>query len=291
MSIAGHEYTVAAVGQSFIENPNCEGCSVILNATRAFNYVYDSDHLDRGPAYLKKIQYLHQQAHEGQLEKLGNLDCINAYAQMIQSNRGSLFLVVRDEDVPAPDNYTWMGQESPVFWRTDIPSSQENPNNMLANYADPYKWICSWQSKGYFANYHVNCIDDVKEIKNSPSEWDTYSGAPIQYCLNVKIEADCQIRWNTQIAIVMVVLNFLKAGLILFTVFGIKEDPLMAIGDAIASFLQKPDSTTANMCIASKNDIIAMKHNFKAGSREWTGKRYCWRHSASRFRRILLFLL
>ena len=293
MSITGQEYTVAAVGESFIANPNCDNCSDILGSTHAYNYIYDMDHRDRGPAYLEKIQYLHEQAHEGHLEKLSNLDCINAYAQMIQLDRGSLFLVVRDEDVPSPnEKQPWMtvNHTSPVFWRTDAnPSSKDSPTNKLANAADPYSWICSQSSDG--SGHFRNCVNEIQDVRNNPSNWSVYTGSPIQYCLSEKIEGDCQIRWSTQIAVIVVMVNFFIGAIIFYTVFTIEEEPLMASGDAIASFLQRPDMSTANMCLASKNDIVKAGHNFNAGRRQWVGRRYSWRHSVSLLRRVLLFLL
>ncbi|KAK1460952.1 hypothetical protein CMEL01_15249 [Colletotrichum melonis] len=52
--------------------------------------------------------------------------------------------------------------------------------------------------------------------------------------------------------------NFAKGVLMLFVAFGMgEEDPLMTIGDAVTSFLEDQDESTADMCLKSKDHFVA----------------------------------
>ncbi|KAK0372027.1 hypothetical protein CLIM01_10616 [Colletotrichum limetticola] len=52
--------------------------------------------------------------------------------------------------------------------------------------------------------------------------------------------------------------NFAKGVLMLFVAFGMgEEDPLMTIGDAVTSFLEDQDESTADMCLKSKDRFVA----------------------------------
>jgi hypothetical protein len=40
-----------------------------------------------------------------------------------------------------------------------------------------------------------------------------------------------------------------------YVAFFIHDEPLMTIGDAVASFLEKEDITTKNMCLSTRADF------------------------------------
>ncbi|PVH98173.1 hypothetical protein DM02DRAFT_596380 [Periconia macrospinosa] len=295
MSIASFEYYAAAVGQSFIDNPNCDGCTD----------VYDSTHWNSTSRSLypnatnEKVRDLRQKAREGRLKRLENLDCINTYAKMIQSTFGSVLLVVQDKDVPS-QNPKSMQENSSVFW------DSFNYNAQGSIDMEPYKWICS-----SFATNRSSpdCTKNIGKVRASPVDWTvkipcligqrddecentgSHMKGPIQYCLAEEVEPVCRIQWSMPIAIVVVILNFFKAALIFYTAFGIKEEPLMAIGDAVTSFLESPDTTTRNMCLSSKKNIAALGGKFNAGPRRWGEENFSWRHAASRKRRFFSFSL
>lgn len=70
----------------------------------------------------------------------------------------------------------------------------------------------------------------------------------------------------------------------LYVAFRIKDDPLMTIGDAIKSFLLRPDRATKAMCLLSRDDIDAPMASFAAVTTEprpYEPKPLRWRNSAS----------
>ena len=266
MSIANYEYITAGVNQSFVDNPTCQGCSgIIIPEKVAWTYGNDFPNVVD-----EKISHLHQLSREGRLERLENVDCIDSYARMIQSNRGSVLLVTQF-DVKPELSTKWLTSSSPLSWMVDSRSAPRE---------DPYQWICGTST---------DCAGRIDEVRDSAINW-TIMGSNVQYCLSEKIESECTIRWSQEIGVIVVALNLFKAILMVCTLLSIEEEPLMAMGDAIASFLQRPDPTTVNMCLASRTDVMA-KHNFNPGPRRWAGKTYRWRHSTSRSRRAFTYLL
>jgi|TARA_R110002003_G_scaffold117_23_gene10482 hypothetical protein len=68
-----------------------------------------------------------------------------------------------------------------------------------------------------------------------------------------------------------------------FVAFRIRDEPLITMGDAVASFLEQADPTTKNMCLLSIHDV--RKSGYQAGAREWLDRRLRWKDVASRKRR------
>ncbi|KAG9185441.1 hypothetical protein G6011_07985 [Alternaria panax] len=66
----------------------------------------------------------------------------------------------------------------------------------------------------------------------------------------------------------------------------------MTMGDAVASFLDKKDVTTKNMCLSTPADFRNRKE-YQLGPRQWGNERYRWKDATSRPRRfntVVIFL-
>ena len=64
----------------------------------------------------------------------------------------------------------------------------------------------------------------------------------------------------------------------------------MTMGDAVASFLDKDDPVTRNMCIISLKDFKKSK-GYVAGPRQWNDTRYRWKDVTSKTRRIVTIFM
>lgn len=71
--------------------------------------------------------------------------------------------------------------------------------------------------------------------------------------------------------------------------FWLSDQPIMNIGDAVASFLRRNDPFTKNMCLSSIKDL--KKQGYSAGPREWNNRRYRWKDVTSKTRRLTVLLL
>jgi hypothetical protein len=78
--------------------------------------------------------------------------------------------------------------------------------------------------------------------------------------------------------------------MMLYVVFYVRDEPLITMGDAVASFLDNPDSTTKNMCLLSIHDV-RKKHFQAGGGREWCNPRFRWKDVASKKRRATTMIM
>jgi hypothetical protein len=82
-----------------------------------------------------------------------------------------------------------------------------------------------------------------------------------------------------------------KALLMFFIAFRIRDNPVITIGDALASFLSKPDTSTRNMSFLDITDIRKKKEGFKSGPKQWNNKQYHWKDTTSKTRRFITIIM
>lgn len=146
-----------------------------------------------------------------------------------------------------------------------------------------YAWICPYLSD--------ECSLEVDSIKSKSDSWTISRERKVQYCLSEAAPGRCKLRIIPQIAILVVILNLAKAVIIFYTAFGIKEDPLMNMGDAVSSFLKEEDPTTRDMCLLGLDDTRKPNGIFQPGPREWHGRTFRWKDVTSKRRRITIVVL
>lgn len=87
---------------------------------------------------------------------------------------------------------------------------------------------------------------------NSTSEYFQLSGYPIDYCLSRKRVGNCQLQFSLPIMIIVIICNLTKAVCMLLTLRHRFTTPLLTLGDAVASFLKRPDIYTRNNCLSDR---------------------------------------
>ncbi|KAG0646007.1 hypothetical protein D0Z07_7768 [Hyphodiscus hymeniophilus] len=105
---------------------------------------------------------------------------------------------------------------------------------------------------------------------------------PISYCLVEEVEEECRLQFSLIIMLVVILANATKAVVMFITWRQLRTPTLVTIGDAITSFLDKPDTTTAGICLATRRDILASKGQWKSqGAKQWIPVRQFWFRAAS----------
>jgi hypothetical protein len=74
-----------------------------------------------------------------------------------------------------------------------------------------------------------------------------------------------------------------------YTAFCVNDEPLITMGDAVASFMKRADATTKDMCLLSIRDV--RKKGPEAGPREWMNLRSKWKNAVSKKRRATTLAL
>jgi len=229
-SISSYSYDVFEVNESFLGVDDFSTLNV--------------SSLEPINSLLRELKALHQAQLSQKLERLTPEACIDAYALGFQSARGSVFVVVDDSVTAGNLNQTGT-LVSVAFSVTG--SGQDCPDTT-------YDWICSSYDFGKpndSSSCAGSCGDHTSEISG---DWKPF-GNKVKYCLSQRLPEHCKLQFSLHIALLVIILNLLKATVMLILAFGVKERPLMTMGDAVSSFLQQPDPTTENMCLLSKSDV------------------------------------
>ena len=91
-------------------------------------------------------------------------------------------------------------------------------------------------------------------------------------------------------------MHIVKAGVMFYVAFLVRDEPLMTMGDAVASFLERPDPTSKNRCLwAFANqrmfrDGKGIKHH-GVGPQRWTCPQYRWKDATSPERRVVTIFM
>ena len=78
-----------------------------------------------------------------------------------------------------------------------------------------------------------------------------------------------------------------------YVAFRVHEDPLMTMGDAVASFLESKSPASKDMCLVSINDLRGAggNMNHRVGARQWVNKQNRWKDTTSKRRRLITLLM
>lgn len=77
----------------------------------------------------------------------------------------------------------------------------------------------------------------------------------VEYCLSEPVPDICRLQFAVPIMVVVLSCNFVKLLCMAFTVWRCKEFNMVTLGDAVGSFLERPDRHTPGMCTATKKEI------------------------------------
>ncbi|KAJ8109018.1 hypothetical protein OPT61_g7764 [Boeremia exigua] len=270
-SIASNSYYGMMVKQAFVDAPACENCT-------------SSDPISKFDTQMAID--LWDKLQSGLLDRLEPAECLNAYGVTVQSTRRSLFVIVtaNENDSPEP-------QSLPFYKNTNtnvLTSWYSDASRGLQHYGNtgegPIRWLCSGITIERPAR---RCLDRFGELSNSTQPW-TIGGRRVDYCLSEKAEPRCRLHFSPLIAIIVTALNFFKALLMFYVVYSLEDNPLMTMGDAVASFLDKRDATTEYVGLISIRDA---KRGYSAGATTWEDPRRRWKDATSKSRRTITALM
>lgn len=166
---------------------------------------------------------------------LSSFECLDAYKAQYVSSLGDV-LVIQSGAVVDHIRTAFDGSDLPVYKQIPYWSS---PSDYPSN-----RWRCNPQS-------NRTCIQP--EL-GPPVPWNPY-GKPVQYCLSEVVPERCELSWNLQLGIIVVGCNIIKVICMFLTLWRHDISALITLGDAIQSFLDRPDPHTQGFCIYSDHLI------------------------------------
>lgn len=160
---------------------------------------------------------------QNRIEDLHRNDCIEIYTQTFQSSRADVWLL----------------------FDPSINQDTAANDNVTTLTIDPCEKCNETQIQ--------NITDGLWEVDNRQ----------VNSCLSKINEERCKIYFNLYIASIIIAMNMVKVAVFTFVDIGMRNDaPLMNIGDAITSFMKRPDIATKSMCLVSRA-------NFEQKERPW----------------------
>lgn len=80
-------------------------------------------------------------------------------------------------------------------------------------------------------------------------------GIRYNHCLAKRVKSNCKLQFSVQVLVVVLLCNAAKSVFMLFTLWRHREETLLTFGDAIASYLDRPDDLTKGRCLASRSNL------------------------------------
>lgn len=75
-------------------------------------------------------------------------------------------------------------------------------------------------------------------------------GLRVEYCLSQPVEEHCRVQLSIVIMIIVIICNLIKMLIMGYIAWRRPSEPLITLGDAVASFSDDPDMTTKGNCLA-----------------------------------------
>ncbi|KAK4215155.1 hypothetical protein QBC37DRAFT_419750 [Rhypophila decipiens] len=171
-------------------------------------------------------------------------DCIAVYTASFQSTNSDVLVVAEG------NSWTQTSSRKPdlQFYAVNIPG--------LCDKRVSYQWMCRQR----YLETCTTCDTFLSAVvRDNITEWQPL-GFPVKYCLSRPMEETCSLNFSMAIWWIVVAFNLLKVFLMGCVAWQDRaSQPFLTVGDAIASFLRRPDSSTTNRCLLSKRDITKQK--------------------------------
>lgn len=219
--------------------------------------------------YARRLQ---DEGMAGNLERLENAECVSAYAQTFQAVRGDVVLIL--------DHAGTNGIAS--FESLDLANM---PSIGIADEVpEPYPWMCgSAPSNG---GYSLECTGrGLTDATHDPNNRRS-GGKRIRYCLSAKPPQYCKLQLSLPLILMVIAFNLCKTVVMLVVAFDTKEEPLLTLGDAIASFIGRTDNSTKDLNLASKFTCSRWGTGWDPARTPlvYTPKTHCWYRAVSKVR-------
>lgn len=233
---------------------------------------------------------LYSSAKNGSLHRLDNDECIDAFGVTFQSAYKRLWLVT--DDLGNNDTYEFV-YENTVYL----------PILNTRSGSSPYGWLCGnelqeinrlckrFESFGILPRSLNN--DWPVSIPNAGGSTFNSPIFDVRYCMAEKSDGYCKLQYSLPLTIIVITFNLVKSSILAYMWLGIRDAPILTIGDAIASFLRRSDRHTRKGCLltgreaTSRNKPIQPLHEPRA----FQNKRMIWSNAASGRRWALSIVL
>lgn len=260
-------YNVYYADESFLQGAafETELPQDVLDSTDHLSFGFFSDDGLYNPFAHSGADVVQQDVMQsGKYEKLSNEECIREYAKNLIQERGNVILIIErpqscSDFLQLPSNNVCVNSTTTSLYAAfNYTVFFEAHFNPVKNW---YHWICTQQStyQSDASDIPYLCSDGHwRDLAEEAEDWKVY-GQKVQYCMSRRLPSQCRLQVNINLIGVVVAFNVIKLVIIVMMAVSdiINQNPLVTIGDAIASFIERPDTRTEGMCLRSATEILA----------------------------------
>jgi len=142
------------------------------------------------------------------LERLDNVECMNAYNNRLLTGRRSVLAVT---SAASANGSSVLG------------FTMSSPGK----YQDPLGWVCAFLLEPNPTFGFLDC--DLGPVIKSANSWKVLD-QPIEYCLSEVVDEHCKLQFSKTVMIVVILCNLLKACCMLYAAFRQQEESLVTTG-------------------------------------------------------------
>jgi len=183
-----------------------------------------------------------------ELRRMEPQECIQAYATEFQTAQGSVILVTKGDSVET-------SLDSETVLESIFSQYQYSLNGKKCK-PHAFEWICG--GSGSKCPTTREPCERIWQTDVDANDWSP-RGSKVDYCLSEDLEALCRLQFDKRLAYVVIAFNAVKVLVLAYIFLGVREKPLLTVGDAVASFMRKTDLSTAGRCLISRRSDQVMK--------------------------------
>jgi hypothetical protein len=193
-------------------------------------------------------------------ENISNVECIRRYSDVFPTKVGDVLGVtvvskVKNDLVYSVAGFLPDGIDDPDPWFLILSSLGKNA---FSGYSAGHLWVCGDELALSTSDSQMWIDDghgcDIKKLMQNTTNWSS-SGYQIAYCLSEQVTERCRLQFSIPILWAVIVCNAVKAACAFYMLLRLQDKPLVTLGDAISSFLERQDPTTSGSGPLSKTDF------------------------------------
>ncbi|KAF5968617.1 hypothetical protein FBULB1_10647 [Fusarium bulbicola] len=214
-------------------------------------------------------------------ERLEFQDCVRRYNDLdvLMLNHRHVVMFMSNQNNPPGSQWT----RSNVVKGVNGWDDREAPNSLWSagrydRLRDSRELITNSTNNNTVPGYYMQLNSDTGVIHMNETKYKpAFQTMKVDYCLSEKFQAPCRLSIANPLLLIVCIMCITKCLLCSYTLkvrcWSI-EEPLMTVGDAIASFIAKPDTCTTGMCTLNTEDLHMRLDPDKAlgSSRAWKKK-------------------
>jgi hypothetical protein len=257
-------------------------------------------------SFLSFAENLYQKSRNNSMKYLDREACIQEYSANFLAGQRNLLIVVNSAIDFPPGQVASNGS---MLAFLDSHNWDEDLSTNSGAHWNPSAWMCSTVNDsaaiiindqtisisplpGVNNTYYTCGIDltcDVSKVLDNAQKYNNWTVASqiqnqtyaVDHCLSEMVQEVCEVQFALSLMIAVLACNLIKLVCMVLAIRSFPKPPLVVLGDAITSFLDKRDPMTAGLCltVGPNSELVSFTEGTeiqRAKRRKWSNKPKLW---------------